>query len=1106
MSAEASSSDSRARYQTPIVPLPAARSSSEGKGYTLAIGDPNYPSVEPLFHLPTFPDLERMPPPKELPKLPPPGYDMRTLRRQVDALQSELEQRIDGQADLYVQNERLWDYMDSLLDANRLNSERLKDHVGLLHRELFALHRERFRLATALKDARDSATILRELQGEHMTVGREAAEVDKLRLQAQRVLLRAQDENKALEDDLETQLQQMHSAHAMLEDLRSRRQEDQFDETADEFWWTSKSVLRSAYRRFRRGIAPRLRGRRTAAVMRRVFEKVEKGNAWNAWRAFIHRRRVMHRADIRRAKEVAVLCVAAWKTHVVLERHFALCFRRRALVATFRAWRDDVRDRHWEVATHKKLTQFKMKQRMRRAFGEWKSDVMFLGWNSPRTLLLCDDAHHLRKKHIFSRLRRRTDATHAHDEALSSHMLVLLAARPFRAWREVCRAKWRRRGNMLRRFFVHSRLALSNRVQTQTAYRSAIQFWLDSKLAAYFRSWHRLTRQRTRGHGSLGTGTTHMTTSRLTRHRQRRLTRAALQLLQARGVAGLRARGWQSASTRHHRQTRLTSAFHQLHTTARTRRYRRYTKSLALARDSFETWRAYVPQARREKQVLRLIERKSNIRAARCKRRMLKEWFVVVRSDRCLRRASQCVSLSREVHAVRRAMALWKAVWCKEILYRSRATATEVAQAAALADIKRTQLLELQSERDALASTAEHYQKQLADREARLTEREAMVKDMEVAASQQRSTISDLEVQVEAMQAALANARDEQERMRKIENAYFETRQKEEAAINRRKEEANALLEAMARDSARLRDEVYDAQSQAQAAGDMAAEEERKENALLQQALADAREAEEALSLRRSELSTQERTNISVESQVAGLKERLSRLGDHADGLSDEQGRELRNSQASVQVAASTASGFEAKEAELEALLADRRLELGRMHLSEVQVDEDREIREIASITQRVLSRTPGGYSASLSASAAKIPPASPALDDHGDLGNLSGFSRSGLDMDLGGSFGPDTPLEGTRERGTSEARNLLNSITSRLSRRAETTSTQAEAQAKTTSFDIDLSDGDDDPYLGTDAEAEAASAIALQSPDSTYRDARRRVAELTDKYSSKRF
>jgi len=53
-------------------------------------------------------------------------------------------------------------------------------------------------------------------------VGQDASEVDKLRLQAQRVLLHAQDENSALERDLETQLHQMNSAHAMLEDLRSR--------------------------------------------------------------------------------------------------------------------------------------------------------------------------------------------------------------------------------------------------------------------------------------------------------------------------------------------------------------------------------------------------------------------------------------------------------------------------------------------------------------------------------------------------------------------------------------------------------------------------------------------------------------------------------------------------------------------------------------------------------------------------------------------------------------------------------------------------------------------------------------------------------------------
>jgi hypothetical protein len=202
--------------------------------------EPNYPSVDPLFHLPPFPEMTRMGPPKELPKLPPPGYDMRTLRKQVDALQNELEDRIDGQADLYEQNEQLWSYMETLLAANSMNAQRLRDHVGLLHRELYALHSERYRLASKLKDARDSVQILNELKSERDNVGKEASEVDKLRVEAQRVLSRAQDENYYLQTELEKQLGQMNAAHCMLEELRRTRQEDHNDETADEYWLTSK--------------------------------------------------------------------------------------------------------------------------------------------------------------------------------------------------------------------------------------------------------------------------------------------------------------------------------------------------------------------------------------------------------------------------------------------------------------------------------------------------------------------------------------------------------------------------------------------------------------------------------------------------------------------------------------------------------------------------------------------------------------------------------------------------------------------------------------------------------------------------------------------------
>jgi chromosome segregation ATPase len=206
------------------------------------------------------------------------------------------------------------------------------------------------------------------------------------------------------------------------------------------------------------------------------------------------------------------------------------------------------------------------------------------------------------------------------------------------------------------------------------------------------------------------------------------------------------------------------------------------------------------------------------------------------------------------------------------VYMRAKDTAIEVARATALNAIKGGQIVDLQGQRDSLAATATAYQAQLTQREREVEDREAAMAQLNASKAEQETSISTLQAQVAEMQAQLVLARQEQERMKKIEDAYFATRRSEEAALHKRKQEASALLDAMTRDSARLRDELCEAQQQGETSEHMAQAEEDKERALLDAAVAEARRHEDALGQRRSALQAQETANISVESQVTGLK------------------------------------------------------------------------------------------------------------------------------------------------------------------------------------------------------------------------------------------
>jgi len=61
-------------------------SSSGGRSHYLLA--PNYPVAEPVFYVPQVPNITRVPEPRPARRAPLAGYDMKTLRKQIEHLQS----------------------------------------------------------------------------------------------------------------------------------------------------------------------------------------------------------------------------------------------------------------------------------------------------------------------------------------------------------------------------------------------------------------------------------------------------------------------------------------------------------------------------------------------------------------------------------------------------------------------------------------------------------------------------------------------------------------------------------------------------------------------------------------------------------------------------------------------------------------------------------------------------------------------------------------------------------------------------------------------------------------------------------------------------------
>lgn len=118
---------------------------------------PNYPLKEPLFFVPQLPNLTKVPEPKAPKRPPPPGYDMRTLRKQVEHLSEEIHEKQEIQSLLYHQNEQLWRYIQELLESNKVNAHIMRSEVMKLHLELKDVHRERYQMVEKLQMIRVSS-------------------------------------------------------------------------------------------------------------------------------------------------------------------------------------------------------------------------------------------------------------------------------------------------------------------------------------------------------------------------------------------------------------------------------------------------------------------------------------------------------------------------------------------------------------------------------------------------------------------------------------------------------------------------------------------------------------------------------------------------------------------------------------------------------------------------------------------------------------------------------------------------------------------------------------------------------------------------------------
>lgn len=405
---------------------------------------PNYPIKEPVFYIPRVPNITKVPEPKRPSRPPPPGYDMRTLRKQLEHLNEEFEEREHTQGLLYTQNEQLWAYIQELLEANKANAQLMRGEVVKLHVELKNAHRERFNIAEKLQLARNSKQLLvelnHELHGAQLTV----EEIEIRKREAEAALMQAREENAHLEEALRSQEEMLHGVNNELDEFRKRRLEEQALDLADDFFYTNKTVLRAAYYRFRAGVQKRFKLSRIHCAVQSVYSWHLKVTYFRTWCGFMGRKHIMHTNLAHRRYEQLTLCMQQWKLYTVLEKLFTKSRRRLLLSKIFKAWRSEARESAYDKWALKATTQLHTLQFKRKMFVAWKRHTMFLQWNNPMVLLWEQEAcaHFMR---VVMRAWAKVCKASRHTLSLQAAQVPgVIQWWHLTRWRELCESRWRR--------------------------------------------------------------------------------------------------------------------------------------------------------------------------------------------------------------------------------------------------------------------------------------------------------------------------------------------------------------------------------------------------------------------------------------------------------------------------------------------------------------------------------------------------------------------------------------------------------------------------------------------------------------------------------------
>eukprot|EP01038_Epipyxis_sp_PR26KG_P004078 gene4078-5824_t len=937
------------------------------------------------FNLPSLPELIKVPPQSSINHgPPPPGYDMKTLRKQIEYYSHESLVLTDTQSRLYAQNEQLWRYIQELLDANRENAVAVRAYVSELNNELNSVYQERRRISHYLVTARSSQTLIEQLERELTAVNLSAEESEKLKSEALKALEEAKSQNDILEESLQSQLDRMSNIHDQLDSYHNEMKEVQLLEKADEFFFTNRVILKAAYSRFKAGVVKRLRMSRLHDLIVMIYKEYLITGCWKNWMKYMNRRRFMHRSDHRRNVERMELMLAKWKIHTALQTLFRRSLRKRLLSLVFKRWiilKNEGDYNKWALleTNHLQSTQIKR-----------KSSVTFLDWFNPQIIAL----EELAKSHfirvLFNNWRRVTLASLDHLNALATFAVPLLSIhKSFLIWHESCRARWRRRGQLLKRFYKQLNKMIKYRHSFHKSLRFAVASLTNLRMRSMIKKWMKFVRiksryfqvethhthllQHPRYQSSNSNNNTKDSNSSRKNHRfvnNNQQTKAKLlfhyyhtkclksswfEMILA--IARLRHQRLAIEMAYKHYKHRKISLFllkwkNNVYYDVRTRKKKR--KRLLLL--TFNGWKSFLLSSKREKLVELRITSYSFKRRIQLMKYVLYEWYERVKREVRLRRVLSYLSEKIKYNHSKRVFVNWRCQWTKALYWKMRSLRIESQR-----NDSKKQLLVQEVEK--LEDQKSDLEKQRVLLEDVLVNLQELIAEKKNTIQKQSHLIAEKDLQRKQIADSIGNAQQElndvlaeRERLRPFEEMLRDRRSMQQREAEQKKKEAQLMLSAVLKEVEELRGEVGMIREQSYLSEKTADEQLSADMDHYSKLRNQSEEMLNAVLSNRQEVSGMEEQSNDLIRQINVIQQKLDEVSKQGKELIEENELIIRRKEIELRQLKSQTGLAESRVAALNKIISEYNGRRNQTIISKAVMDESREMADLAAIEAQLTS------------------------------------------------------------------------------------------------------------------------------------------------------